>query len=660
MRKARKPLAVLLAVVMAFVLANFTPLTANAAEPENYFYVYSLDSLGIPSPTQWLAMSKTYADPQDAINAAALWSSDHSDQQAYVLVGVGVYRLDTDFGHSLQLKSHVTVIGGFDGTEADSTPNNTQDADETNSDTNTCFRGNTDIPVFVNTNADSSAVLENAAIEYGNDSAVGGGAGGMTNYSSSPTVTNCFFSNNHGVNGGGMFNDADSSPTITGCTFADNISAGLGGGIENQGTGTLSLSGCTFTSNSAAGSGGGIESSAGKLVLSGCTFSDNSAAAGGGGVNVHSDGATLVNCTFADNTAGSYGGGVNVESPYSATLIGCVATGNQADIGGGINVYGGTLVNCTVVGNTASSQGSGICASYSTVTPTTLINCISVLNNNSNTLANNLYDNTPASVVESSVIGNTAYGTTGTTSPSPAITDFNTDFSLASNAVYAIKTGDAGLYAAAVDPLLAALNGAGGLPLDSSGMVDINGLPVIDTLGKIDLGAFRYPGTVTSVTVSPATAMVRKGLTVSFSATVVASNGAGTRVVWSVMGGVPGTSIDANGVLTAAVGETATTLTVTATSAEDATKFDSATVTVLDIPPATTGVTANAGYGGTVGNGGSGLAYTVAPNVTGCVIDQVFVDGVEQTVPDRSAYTYTFPDDGGPHCIFATFAYTAN
>ena len=69
------------------------------------------------------------------------------------------------------------------------------------------------------------------------------------------------------------------------------------------------------------------------------------------------------------------------------------------------------------------------------------------------------------------------------------------------------------------------------------------------------------------------------------------------------------------------------------------------------------GITAVAGYGGAVT--GVGLVYTVTPN-SGYVIDQVFVDGVEQPVTDRSGLTHTFVYDQGQHSIFATFGYIVN
>jgi hypothetical protein len=81
--------------------------------------------------------------------------------------------------------------------------------------------------------------------------------------------------------------------------------------------------------------------------------------------------------------------------------------------------------------------------------------------------------------------------------------------------------------------------------------------------------------TVTSVTVTPATANVVKGGTQQFSAAVNGTNDPAQTVTWSVTGGGAGTSITA-GLLTVAVGETAATLTVTATSTVDTTKLGTA------------------------------------------------------------------------------------
>ena len=91
---------------------------------------------------------------------------------------------------------------------------------------------------------------------------------------------------------------------------------------------------------------------------------------------------------------------------------------------------------------------------------------------------------------------------------------------------------------------------------------------------------------VTGVSVSPAGATVEAGKTVQFSATVNGTGGFSQEVTWSVSGGVSaGTSISANGLLTVAADETATSLTVTATASGDSGIYGTATVTVT--PPST-------------------------------------------------------------------------
>ena len=87
--------------------------------------------------------------------------------------------------------------------------------------------------------------------------------------------------------------------------------------------------------------------------------------------------------------------------------------------------------------------------------------------------------------------------------------------------------------------------------------------------------------TVTSVTISPDAPTVAKGATQQFTAEVVTTNFAPKGVTWSITGqAVDGTTIDQTGLLTVAANETASSITVTATSVFDTTKKDTATVTV--------------------------------------------------------------------------------
>lgn len=87
--------------------------------------------------------------------------------------------------------------------------------------------------------------------------------------------------------------------------------------------------------------------------------------------------------------------------------------------------------------------------------------------------------------------------------------------------------------------------------------------------------------TVTSVTVTPATATVLKGQSLHLTANVVTTNFAPKSVTWSMTGNTSqDTHIDIYGNLFVAEDETGTTITVTATSTFDSTKTGTSTITV--------------------------------------------------------------------------------
>jgi hypothetical protein len=87
--------------------------------------------------------------------------------------------------------------------------------------------------------------------------------------------------------------------------------------------------------------------------------------------------------------------------------------------------------------------------------------------------------------------------------------------------------------------------------------------------------------TVTGVTVTPTTTSVQKGASQSFMATVNGTNSPDQSVTWSV-NSTSGSIISTLGLLNVAAGETAATLTVTATSTVDHTKSGTATVTIIE------------------------------------------------------------------------------
>ena len=90
--------------------------------------------------------------------------------------------------------------------------------------------------------------------------------------------------------------------------------------------------------------------------------------------------------------------------------------------------------------------------------------------------------------------------------------------------------------------------------------------------------------TITSVTVTPATAQVGKGAQLQLSAEVVATGFASKKVSWNVEGANSDeTTITPNGLLVVGSDETATSLTVKAISIADSSKNGSATITVPSV-----------------------------------------------------------------------------
>lgn len=88
---------------------------------------------------------------------------------------------------------------------------------------------------------------------------------------------------------------------------------------------------------------------------------------------------------------------------------------------------------------------------------------------------------------------------------------------------------------------------------------------------------------ITSVTVSPSNATVTKGEMLQLTATVVSTGFAEKDVIWSVAGDdMIATSISTTGLLKVGATETATTVTVTATSKFDGNKKGTATITISE------------------------------------------------------------------------------
>jgi parallel beta-helix repeat protein len=204
----------------------------------------------------------------------------------------------------------------------------------------------------------AETVLDGFTITNGSPPSLFGG--GMHNYSSSPTVTNCTFSGNAAYDyGGGMYNYS-SSPTVTNCTFSDN-SANNGGGMYSEYSSNATVINCTFSGNTAGYRGSGMFNYLSSPTVTDCTFSGNSTYYGGGMFNLYAN-PTVTGCTFSGDSVFGNGGGM-FNDYANPTVTNCTFSGNTAAYYGGgmVNGYSSpTMANCTFSGNTAGYYGGGM------------------------------------------------------------------------------------------------------------------------------------------------------------------------------------------------------------------------------------------------------------------------------------------------------------
>ena len=219
-----------------------------------------------------------------------------------------------------------------------------------------------------------NTVLSGFVITGGGGPLVTGG--GMNNFASSPTVTNCTFTGNSSLFGGGMYNCCQANPTVTNCTFSGNIANVNGGAMYNTGS-DLTVTDCTFRSNMAEGTsnntgGGGMFNDGGNATVTGCTFDGNTAIQSGGAMLNLFANLTVTDCVFTGNIAlgvSSDGGGAMftfVEPKTDVLLVNCDFSESQGLLGGAVcfaafesDIDPITLINCAFTNNTAVGSSLG-------------------------------------------------------------------------------------------------------------------------------------------------------------------------------------------------------------------------------------------------------------------------------------------------------------
>jgi hypothetical protein len=344
---------------ICLIASLFLLLLGPALVAADVIYV-DAGAAGADNGSSW---PDAYLYLQDALDLAISGDEIWVAEATYRPTGPGGDRTAT-----FQLISGVALYGGFPsggGNWADRDPiaYETILSGDLNGDDGLDFANNAENSYHVVTGSgtDATAILNGFTITAGNANGVqfyDKDGGGMYNDDSSPTLTDCTFSNNWAYSGGGGMYNRYSSPTLTNCTFSDN-SADEAGGMYNYSNSSPTLTNCTFTGNRADLGAGMFNRDNSSPTLTNCAFTRNKAAVaqGGGMANMFNSSSTLTNCIFSGNYATSYGGGMyNYES--NPILTNCTLSSNLATSAGG-GMYNSwdsspTLTNCILWANSDS------------------------------------------------------------------------------------------------------------------------------------------------------------------------------------------------------------------------------------------------------------------------------------------------------------------
>ncbi len=327
-------------VLSSFCLMFLWLATASAQAQITRYVSATGTNTNPASATSW-ATSTT--NLQGAINSL-------SATGGAVWVARGLYKptTGTDRSISFSMRSGVSILGGFVGTETAlvdrvlTYPLSTTLSGELGDPAST-----TDNSYHLISNPSgltTTAILDGFVITGGSARADGtdfsnNAGGGVYNNGNgpgqvcSPSFRNCFFIGNRASagSGGAIYNDGqnggNSSPQLTNCFFQDNQAQGIGGAILNNGAGggisSPQLNSCAFLNNRAGNNGGAIYNNGNDGTsspqLTNCSFQGNQASSSGGAMYNDGQGGTsspqLKSCVFWNNAVVS--NSASVTATYS-------------------------------------------------------------------------------------------------------------------------------------------------------------------------------------------------------------------------------------------------------------------------------------------------------------------------------------------------------
>ncbi len=227
-----------------------------------------------------------------------------------------------------------------------------------------------------------TVTFANLVLQNGNASS---GGGGIFIMGGDVRIDNCVFDGNDGgVEGGALgIDDFVSTPTVfaTSCTFRNNFTSdgegGQGGAVSIIDS-RVSFHYCSFASNTALTLGGAVYLRRSAVTFANCEISTNNQASRGGGL--FADGATVqlrLQATIIDGNSATRGGGGLYSEDAMIRATGCTIRNNRAqgNLNGGGVYLDGSLVQfdyCSISSNTAQANGG---AAYIRSGMVTFANC---------------------------------------------------------------------------------------------------------------------------------------------------------------------------------------------------------------------------------------------------------------------------------------------
>ncbi|SFE70904.1 S8 family serine peptidase [Spirosoma endophyticum] len=434
---------------------------------------------------------------------AALTAAKRCTQVAQIWVAKGTYYPGVDaFGNanptdprtrSFAMQNNLAIYGGFAGNEPSNFNLNQRnlgtnptilsgDIQQDNSLANNSYHVILNFPAYGNP-LTSTAILDGFTVRDGvanfvvtsgttsNLSVPDSYGGGLYSYGSSPSIRNCTIYNNVAYVGGGMMNNTSNANLLFNY-FIANVGFVSGGGLANASASpTLAYSAFAANSTTSTGSaGGGVYNDASSPTLVNCFFQLNNSQYGGGVANFNTSNPTLTNCSFSGNSAALVGGGIYNYNGSSPTIKNSIIWGNSTEV---------------------SSQPAS-----STISVSVPLLTYSIIQGGwSGSGSNNL--NLDPRFISQPVIGSVVLGDLSLASCSPAI-----------------NAGDPATTAA------------------TAGTFDVAGNPRFYNGGRIDMGAYEFQGSPTTL---PTAGLTASGLlsTPGASVTLTASPATGVTYVFS-------------------------------------------------------------------------------------------------------------------------------